>query len=747
MSLKRIGCGLLAMILSLPLAFPVNSYASNFSDVSGHWAEFYISKVYDEDIIEGYPSGFFLPDKSVTRAEFAVMINKTFELDDIDTSDSVELSDVPYTAWYYEDIAVAIAAGYAGGYSDNTFKPNNPISRQEAAVMLSRLIPEGKEDGKLKKFGDAKQIEDWATDAISKLNGKGYIGAYSDGKLHPDDPLTRGQTAKILSEVLDNEDIITRKTTVDEDDTELADKIYVNDVLIDEDLEDGSATIDNCIILGELIVEGGGNGTVTLNNTRVSKATINKEDSAVRVVAKGTTVVSKLEASESCYLQSSGKDGYGFPDITVTKLSDVTLKGTFPKVSIEGNHATLTLESGEISDFTLTSAGKYSDIILSGKSEITSATVRAECYFHGEGTIVSMLVYSDDVTYETKPDKMTVGLDVDRPEEEGDEDVEVTFKPKNKADDVDVDTEITVTFNTSMTLADGDEIDDGNVNDFLTLHKGSKSGDTVSCEATVNSAKKIITLTPDEDLSEGTKYYIVLADETLENAGGNANDGETVYFTTEGDAEDSTTTSSAVTTPALSNFALTASESSIKVSYTPNVAGTVYVMATTSSISLTSAQIIANNKTATATANTSGSLTLTGLTANTKYYVSAVLRNSSGTSSAIVTSNTTTTISDATLKTLTVAASGGSNLLSGFSSATETYSVTVPSGTTTVDITASTDTSSNTNAVITINGTIGTSLSGIAITSTSGSVTQIKVTISADNKTTNTYTINITVGS
>ena len=157
MRFRKLGCGLLAMILSLPLALPVTSYASNFSDVTGHWAEFYISKVYNERIISGYPNGRFMPDKAVTRAEFAAMVNETFELDDIESDEPINFSDVLYSSWYYNDVSIAIAAGYAGGYNDNTFKPNSPITRQEAAVMLSRLITEGKKKGNLKSFSDSRE--------------------------------------------------------------------------------------------------------------------------------------------------------------------------------------------------------------------------------------------------------------------------------------------------------------------------------------------------------------------------------------------------------------------------------------------------------------------------------------------------------------------------------------------------------------------------------------------------------------
>ena len=738
---KKFICGILVTALLLTLIMPFHAFALTYSDVNGHWAEFYLKKAINSGIISGYPDGRVLPDKSVTRAEFISMVNKTFDLKRLDVEYSALLSDVPYTAWFYNDVYLAISAGYAQTYSDGTFKPNTPITRQEAAVMLSYLIPEGTKKGSLKAFSDSKTIDDSATDAMTKMVAKEYFGAYSDNKLHPTDPLTRAQTAKILSEVLDNEDIVTRKTTIDEDDTELADKIYVNDVRIDEDLEDGSATIDNCIILGELTVEGG--ETVTLNNTRVASAVVGSEEGRVRLVTKGDTSIAKIEATDSSYIQTSGKDGLATPDITINRSADVTLKGNFPKVTIDGTRATLTLESGEIADLTVSYDGDYSDIMLPKKAKITEATVNAECYFHGEGAVAYMTVNADDVTYETKPDKMIVGLLADRPEEEGKEEISVSFRPKSKSDDVDVDTEITLTFNTSVMLAGGKDVTDSNIKGFVSLHKWKKSGDEVAFTATINSAKKIITITPDEDLEEGTKYYVILADETLENAGGNENDGESVYFYTEGELEEDEDSDTSTTTPVLSGLTLTPADTSITATFKPNSAGTVYAMATTSSTTPTTTQIVSANKSVSATANTSGTLSFTGLTANQKYYIFAFLRNSSGTDSSIVSSNTTTTISDAALSGLTLKPSGGSNVLTGFNASTRTYPVQVPYGTTTVDVTASTDTTANANAVITINGTTGASRTGIAVTA--GTTTKITIRIAADNKTAVDYVINVTV--
>jgi hypothetical protein len=188
---------------------------------------------------------------------------------------------------------------------------------------------------------------------------------------------------------------------------------------------------------------------------------VDKDDSAVRVETKGSTVIFKLSASQKSVLQTAGKDGLGILNLKVNKGADVTLKGNYPVVTIEGSSAVLALESGKISNLTVT--GRYSDITLSGKAQILEATVNTECYFHGEGVITHMSVNANDVTYETRPKKMTVATNIDRATEEGGDDVDVSFKPRHKAEDVSVNTEITLTFSASMRLAGGKAITDSNI--------------------------------------------------------------------------------------------------------------------------------------------------------------------------------------------------------------------------------------------------------------------------------------------
>jgi hypothetical protein len=744
---------LLALVLALPAIIPVSSYASgNFPDTTGHWAEKFISRAYNLDIVDGYSSGKFLPDKAVTRAEFISMVNKAIELD---TSATSNFSDVSPGQWYYDDISEAVASSYASGYSDNTFRPNVPLTRQEAAVMLSKILPNYKEKGSVKNFRDSRLIAAWAVAPIEKLVGQSYMGAYSDGRFYPDAPITRAQMAKILCDILDNETIVTDDTIVDVNNTTLTGKIYVGDVTISEDLGEGNATIDNCVLLGTLYVEGGGSKSVTINNSRVSNMVVRKSDSPVRVVTKGTTVIPKVTASKSSILQTSGKGDTGMLEVTINKTADVTLKGTFPIVNIEGTSSLLTLESGKITTLTVAKAGRYSDITLTGKAEVTEATVNAESYFHGTGTIVHMSVNADGITYETKPKKMSVGVDVDRALGEADtnSDLEVEFDPGNKDDNVDLDAKIALTFNTSVKLATDVLITSSNIKNFVTLHTASKGGITVECAGTINAAKKIVTLTPKNELSPDTRYYVVLADETVMNANGSKNNDDYIYFTTGTESSNSM----ASYDPDDGEKGIAASGASITVRFDDDVVMYSSGAEVTDAylqqcITFRSGNAISGSAvTFTATISSRDKITIKpsgGLTPGQTYTVAVVankLKTKTG-GKAITGSSATWTVAPAVsavtyanLSTLTLAPAGGSNVLTGFGASTNNYSVTVPFGTNGVDVAATAASGTS----IQINGTITPPALNIPVTGSA--ITPITVVAAASGMTSTTYTVNVTV--
>ncbi|MEG2199053.1 MAG: S-layer homology domain-containing protein [Anaerovorax sp.] len=481
--------------------------AGKFSDTSGHWAEPYINKAVDQGIIKGYVDGSFHPNAAVSRAEFTSMVNRA-----LGNTGTVTISfpDVSYSSWYYTDVSKAVSATYVAGYNDGTFKPDSPISREEASVMIARFVPTYGYSGNLRNYTDYNSISNWASDALSRVNGKGYIGPYNDGKIHPKDQLTRGQTAKILCDIVDKESIVTGDPLIKKDGTKLSGKIYANNVTLHKDLGDDAATIDNCVVLGSLLVQGGGSNSVTVNNSRIANSSITKNGSPSGLLSKGETIIASTDVNTS---------------------SEVVFRGDFSKITVDTGDSKVTLQSGTVNDLTVSYSGRRSHITLASGALITKATVHGVAYFHGTGTITTLQANVSGITFETKPRTVNTASNVSAPTLV-DPGLVIDVNPANKATGVKLDANITLTFNTAMTKYDGKTLSDRDISDFVTLRKDGSNGSAVSFSASINSAKKIITLNPSSNLVTDTKYYVIVDKNAMRDGYGYGNASFTSYFNT-----------------------------------------------------------------------------------------------------------------------------------------------------------------------------------------------------------------------
>ncbi|WP_342440333.1 S-layer homology domain-containing protein [Paenibacillus sp. FSL L8-0436] len=158
--------------LLLVIFFTISPYASVFagtaSDISGNWAEPQISKWMEKGFISGYPDGRFKPVNPITRAELVSLVNKSFGFVE---SKSVEFKDVAASSWVYPELLKANAAGYISGYGNGSFGPGNKVTRQELAVIVSKLL--GLTASADANFSDTADSPAWCKDAISAVQEKG----------------------------------------------------------------------------------------------------------------------------------------------------------------------------------------------------------------------------------------------------------------------------------------------------------------------------------------------------------------------------------------------------------------------------------------------------------------------------------------------------------------------------------------------------------------------------------------------
>ena len=148
-------------------------------------------------IINGYNDGIFKPDAPITRAEFVKIINNAFGYTKVG---NVTFTDVKQGDWFYNEVAIAKQAGYINGKTETTFAPNDKITRQEVAKILTTIM-DNKDDklDKLNKFPDANKTSNWAKAYVEGAIEEGYLGGDNNGYLNPTKNITRAEAVTVLS--------------------------------------------------------------------------------------------------------------------------------------------------------------------------------------------------------------------------------------------------------------------------------------------------------------------------------------------------------------------------------------------------------------------------------------------------------------------------------------------------------------------------------------------------------------------
>jgi S-layer homology domain len=179
---------------------------ANLSDYASSWAEPFIKVLIDKNIIVGYPNGTFKPDQPVTRAEFAALLNKAFELPPI--RESIAFKDVPQNYWAAAVIDKAYRSGFLAGYPNQTFAPSQNIIRIESLVSLtngSKLQPDGSPDRVNELFADAAQVPDFGRNALLAATQKCVSVSVSypvNKNYDPNRIATRADVAASIHQVL-----------------------------------------------------------------------------------------------------------------------------------------------------------------------------------------------------------------------------------------------------------------------------------------------------------------------------------------------------------------------------------------------------------------------------------------------------------------------------------------------------------------------------------------------------------------
>ncbi len=170
-----------------------------FADVAGHWALAAIREMALRGVATGYGDGTFLPDRDVTRAEFAKMVTSAVGLEVPADLHLPFTDDIP--TWARPYVAAAHAAGVIRGYPDGTFRPHATVTRAEMAAMMVRAIGAQTHPEELSEFPD--EVPVWAVAYVNAVTELGLIRGFPDGTFRAGDPATRAQSCTVMWRLVD----------------------------------------------------------------------------------------------------------------------------------------------------------------------------------------------------------------------------------------------------------------------------------------------------------------------------------------------------------------------------------------------------------------------------------------------------------------------------------------------------------------------------------------------------------------
>lgn len=197
--MKKLISGVMALCFLALNAVPV--LAASIADVSNnYWAAKEINLVVNDNIMS-LSGNRFNPEGNMTRVEFVNSLLKVLSNDNLNVKISNKFSDVTKADPNYDNILRSQQLGLVYGYPDGTFQPERVVLRSEAQSVISHITKDMNADKSiLNNFKDASAIPAWATNVYAKTINYGIYVNYPDSReLRPNDNLSRAEAAVLLA--------------------------------------------------------------------------------------------------------------------------------------------------------------------------------------------------------------------------------------------------------------------------------------------------------------------------------------------------------------------------------------------------------------------------------------------------------------------------------------------------------------------------------------------------------------------
>lgn len=275
----------------LSVMLPTAAFAA--TDTQGHWAGSVLAKWESQALISGYEDGTIRPDHEISRAEFVALVNRVAGYQA--AGSTVKFSDVKTGDWYAGQVAIAVNEGYIGGFEDNTFRPNDSVTRAQAAAIIARIKNLPSDAARANQFADAAATPDWAKGVVGAVANAGYMIGDEANNFNAEKALTRAEAVASLDRVFGVKDLAAQTLTL-------------------------SAT--------EGVIAKGASKTITATSSvegAVITAVSSDTDVATVTVKDGKVTIKGVEKGSATITVTAKADGYKIA--TATYTVDVTAAG------------------------------------------------------------------------------------------------------------------------------------------------------------------------------------------------------------------------------------------------------------------------------------------------------------------------------------------------------------------------------------------------------------------------------------
>ena len=412
----------LAGILSLALLLGLLPSTALTAHASSSWAMPYMNQLVEWGIMRGDIGGNLAPDRNITRAEFVTLMNRAYGYT---TLKGTPFTDVPSWQWYAEDVDIAYNMGYFKGTSPTTAAPEDPLTREQAAVLLSRNMMLQGTTGETLGFSDTRQLSEWSRNLVGAAAAEGVINGYDDGSFRPLANITRGEVAAMLVRAIGTPintagehtlGSVYGNVTVNTPGVTLRDGVIVGNLYLTGGIDLGDVLLENVTVLGEIIVSGAGESnssksSVILRNVTAEGMIVDSiSNQFVTIRAEGNTKIDSTSVRTNAFLDDSSLPGYGLSYIELDGEEGTLLQlaGSVKEVVNLTPKSDLQVVQGSVEKITMDEYATDSSVLVADGTRVDELDLDVGTNVTGTGDIKNLNVGSSGSSVAVLPDNITI---------------------------------------------------------------------------------------------------------------------------------------------------------------------------------------------------------------------------------------------------------------------------------------------------------------------------------------------------